>query len=273
VVAGKLAGCRVVWHLNDTSSPWFIKKIFSILSGLPDAYIYASERTRNYYESMMNNKKMEFVIPAPVNTSYFSPQFEVKDNVPLKHSRGKIVIGMVANINTVKGIDTFIKVAANLNKEFKNLYFIVVGKVFKNQQKYYESLVMLCNELSVENIEFIGDSNDVKTILKNIDLYLCTSRAESSPIAVWEAMSMSKAIVSTNVGDVALYVRSGESGDIASVDNVDEITNKVESILSDSKLKNKYQKAAREIAVECLDISISANKQLHAYQDIISIDN
>jgi len=27
VIAGKLAGCKVIWHLNDTSMPFFIKTV------------------------------------------------------------------------------------------------------------------------------------------------------------------------------------------------------------------------------------------------------
>jgi len=42
IIAGKLAGAKVVWHLNDTRMPFFIKVVFSFLAvSSCDAFIAA----------------------------------------------------------------------------------------------------------------------------------------------------------------------------------------------------------------------------------------
>ena len=52
VIAGKLAGAKVVWHLNDTRRIRIID-LFSYLAGkyLCDAFIFAAKRVRDHYLS------------------------------------------------------------------------------------------------------------------------------------------------------------------------------------------------------------------------------
>ena len=70
VIAGKLAGKQVIWHLNDTCLPWIFRRIFTILSSLPDAYIYASERSRDYYGPLVTASRLEFVIQAQIGRAH-----------------------------------------------------------------------------------------------------------------------------------------------------------------------------------------------------------
>ncbi len=269
VIAGKLAGRKVVWHLNDTSMPWFFRKIFFMLSGLVDAYIFASERSRKYYESMIRTSRPIFVIPAPVDTDYFLPGVRDEREIAAYDGwEGKFVVGTVANVNPIKGVDILIRVASKINLITKNVVFVVAGEIYQRQQDHYERLKHLCDELGVTNVEFIGAVNDIRSLLDHFDIYLCTSYAESSPISVWEAMSMGKAIVSSNVGDVPVYVRNGESGKIAEVGDVDVLADKVMALIQDESRRIRYGEKAREIAVNNLHISICAEKHAKAYHSI-----
>jgi glycosyltransferase involved in cell wall biosynthesis len=73
---------------------------------------------------------------------------------------------MVGNISRVKGLETFIRMAAEANVNQKNLEFVVVGPIFPNQQNYYDSLCDLASEHGVTNIEFVGGREDVRPLLK-----------------------------------------------------------------------------------------------------------
>ena len=218
---------------------------------------------------MIHTSKPMFVIPAPVDTEYYLPG--LRDEIEIaEHDRweGKIVVGTVANVNPIKGIDILIRVASKINSITKNVVFVVAGEIYQRQQNYYEKLENLCDELGVTNVEFIGARNDIRSLLDHFDIYLCTSYAESSPISVWEAMSMGKAIVSSNVGDVPVYVRNGESGKIAEVGNVDALADQVMAFIQDESRRIRYGVKAREIAVNNLHISICAEKHAKAYHSI-----
>ena len=267
VLAGKISGCPVVWHLNDTCMPWILRKAFSLFSSLPDAYIYASIRSREYYSGFLKVERPGFVIPAPVDTAFFSPEAEISgDEELIEKWKGKFVIGTVANVNPIKGLDVFVKVAVALNKQIEDLVFVVVGSIEDNQQSLMSKLQEIINLNGINNIEFVGRRDDTRGILKRMDIYLCTSYAESSPISVWEAMSMAKPIVSSDVGDVARYVISGKSGEIVPVADVNEMRNRLIELIPDVSRLNKYAEASRKIAIKDLDIKYCADKHQSVYQ-------
>ena len=273
VIAGKLAGIKIIWHLNDTCMPWLFRKLFSFFSQFADGYIFASKRSKEYYGSLCKKGKPNFIIPAPVDTSYFDPVKKYRgDEELIKRLKGKIVIGTVGHISPVKGLDLFIQSAAKLNRKFKNkLFFIIIGLITKRQQIYFKKLKRLCSELSINNIEFVGHRLDVRPLLKRIDIYECSSNFESSPVSVWEAMAMEKPIVSTDVGDVPLYIRNGINGFIAKTGDIDAMVEKISILIENKKMRIRFGQTSRRIAVNKLDVKICARRHLVAYKEILRL--
>ena len=269
VIAGKLAGKKVIWHLNDTSMPGFIRVFFSFISHMADGFIFASERSMNYYRPLIKKSKPEFVIQAPVDTQQFDPEGKYSgDEKILKEWEDKIVIGTTANINPIKGLEIFINAAAKVNQKIDNIQFVIVGPVFKNQQRYFKNLQRLCEKLSLYNIKFAGVRSDVRPILNRFDIYVCSSRAESSPISVWEAMSMRKPIVSTDVGDVPLYIRDGYNGFIVKTNNAKSLGERLELLAKDANMRKAFGKRSREIAIQELDIKQCTDRHFTAYYNL-----
>jgi glycosyltransferase involved in cell wall biosynthesis len=267
VIAGKLAGKKVVWHLNDTYMPGFIHGLFAMVGKLADGYIFASERSRNYYRTSIKANKPEFVVPAPVDTARFDPEKSYAGDEDFREKwTGKFIIGTVANINPIKGLETFIRAAAILNERIGQAHFVVVGPVYKNQQGYFASLQRLCNELSVDNIEFVGSRSDVRPLLQRFDAYVCSSRAESSPISVWEAMAMCIPIVSTEVGDVPLYICDNHNGFLVEIGNPKAMAKRLEQLAANTELCREFGLRARDAAVQKLDIAQCAERHTTVYQ-------
>jgi len=123
----------------------------------------------------------------------------------------------------------------------------------------------LANQLGV-SVYWAGPRQDVRPLLKRLDVYVCSSRAESSPISVWEAMSMAKPIVSTDVGDVPLYVKDGENGFIVPIGDVSLLADRVGQILQDSIKRKHFGKISRQIALQNFDILNCGERHLEAYQ-------
>lgn len=270
VIAGKLAGIRVVWHLNDTSLPGIFRQIFSFLSHLSNGFIFASQRSRQYYGSKLRIVKPSFVIPAPVDTVRFDPTNSYSDdqNIISKWNE-KFVIGTVANINPVKGLDVFIRAANHLKNKSGKYQFVVIGPVYKNQRHYFNTLQKLCEELGLQNVEFVGGRSDVRSLLMRFDAYVCSSYAESSPLSVWEAMSMGKPIVSTDVGDVPIYVQDGQSGFIVNVGDYNAIAERLHRFFTEKGLGIKFGERARQIAIKELDVTKCAQRHLEAYKAVL----
>lgn len=266
VIAGKLAGKIIVWHLNDTSMPKFIRIIFSLLNRYVNGFIFASERTKRYYSPLIKLKKLEFVIPPPVDTFKFSPFMDYEgDESLIQTFKGKIVISTVGNISPVKGVDIFIKAAAKLNDTFNAVEFIVIGPIFKNQHRYFKKLKELCELKNLTNIRFVGGRSDLRPLLKRSDIFVCSSYSESGPMSLWEAMSMEKPIISTDVGDVSLYVKHGESGYIIPVGDDLAMAGYMRKLINYPIERLEMGKKARKVVMKELDIKHCASKHIEAY--------
>lgn len=269
ILAGKIAKAKVIWHLQDTRKHWIKKILINILARfLCDGIIVAGNRVRNcYLNSKILNKKKIMEIQAPVDTSYFKSNNFTGDEVIKDHSG--IKIATVGNINPAKGIEYFIKMAKILNNKYKNLNFYIVGSILDSQKKYSSMLDQLVLKHNLNNIRFYGRSQNVPMILKSIDIYVCSSVREASPISVWEAMAMEKAIVSTDVGDVNVYIKDGENGFVVPIKNSYALAEKVDILIQSMNLRKKFGKRAREVATKYLDIEVCTRKHIEFYKRIL----
>ncbi len=272
VIAGRLAGCKVLWHLNDTDMPRYVKLLFKVISTYcANGFIVAGQRVKNYYvdQLKLGKKKPIFEIQAPVDCSVFEPHKIEKDNKISEYSGVHIV--SVGNINPCKGFEYFIQMASQLNKKYSNLVFWIVGPGLTSQKNYLEGLKMLIEEYQLKNCHFYGASDNVAGILKSADIYVCASVTEASPISVWEAMSMEKAIVSTDVGDVPRFINNGVNGYIVSAGNPHELSDKVGLLLKDDDKRNVFGLNARQTVLGHLDINICTQNHKKAYTQIMGL--
>ena len=272
--AAKLAGVKVIWHLNDTYTPVFIRGIFSLVSYFANSFIYASYRTKKYYEKLIPNKNKNFLIQSPVDINFFNPDinFKVKKFYKKINLKNKIVIGTVANVNPVKGLETFLKAAVEISSNKKDVIFLIIGSVHHNQRKYYTYLINIIKENKLKNVFFINSRKDIRPLLKIFDIYVCSSNNESSPMSVWEAMSMKKAIVSTDVGDVKNFIINKVNGFIVKVGDHEALAKRVVTLIKTPKLRYIFGKLVRNIAKNKLDLKVCVNLHINAYKKTIKHD-
>lgn len=270
VIAGRFAGKKVVWHLHETSTPFFVNIIFKLLATyFCNAFITAGKRVESYYLSGQRFAQKQVVdIQAPVDTVLFDSEKVIEDSAITAYAGLKIVT--VGNINPTKGVEYFVEMASILNQRYDNLNFFVVGPHLDSQRVYSDKIIGLMKKYDLKNLHFCGLSENIPSILKAADVYVCSSIAEASPISVWEAMSMEKAIVSTDVGDVAKFIKDGVSGYIVPIKNALAMAEKVKLLIENTALRKKVGKNARKIAVKNLDVDLCTKKQAEFYREIMA---
>ena len=269
VLAAKLANIKIIWHLNDTYIALPLRLIFNLLIPLVNGFIFSAERTKFYY---FNNKKIQkpnFTIHPPVDTSQFNPFRKYHEDKQLIRSwKSSIVVGTVCNINKNKDIETIIAAALLLKKKFNNVRFVILGPVLLNQKRYYKNLLKTCNELNLNNFEFIGKRNDIRSLVQRFDIFVMTSKFEAGPMALFEAMSMNKPIISTDVGDVKKFVKNGFNGFLFKVGDTKTLAKRIKLLIKDPKLRIKFGRNARKVIKDKLDIQICAKLHDAAYKSV-----
>ena len=261
---------KVIWELNDSYAPFIIRVFFVVLSKLADGFIYGSNSTKKYYEHLISNSKKNFLIQSPVNVNYFNPSFRYSRDVFLNkiNLKNKLIVGTVANVNPAKDLITFLKTIQKCNLRNNKIVFLIIGSVYKSQKKYFIKLNEIINQNKITNVYFLNSRKDVRPILKMIDIYVCSSKFESSPLSLWEAMSMEKAIVSTKVGDVKNFIKNGKNGYVVKVGDVEVLSKRILKLANFPRLRKFFGKSARKVAKQKLDARICATKHAIAYKKI-----
>jgi glycosyltransferase involved in cell wall biosynthesis len=267
VIAAKLAGKKVVWHLNDTWNPLVIRLIFYPLAFMAEYFIAAGNRVRSYYlDSFLSKRKPVRIIRPPVETTIFDPK-KVEVDLRITESQG-IKIVSVGNINPAKGFEYLIEAVAYFKKV--SVFSVwIVGPYYENQKTYYNHLEKLTVEHANGCLHFYGPSDDIPAILKAGDIFVCSSIHESGPMSVWESMAMGKAIVSTDVGDVNKFIEDGINGFIVPPRDPKALAEKIEILCEDAQLRKDFGRRARETAIRHLDISVCAKKHADVYRAVL----
>lgn len=273
VLAARVAGIPSVWHLNDSSTPGWVRRLFALVQRGASGFIFASYRSRDYYGDYgdVAAGRPHAIVPSTVDAEHFDPRATLAgDETVLQELDGFPVIGTVANINRVKGIETLIRAAAELRASVPDLRVVVIGPVHSNQTQYFRDLCDLAGRLGIaDRIHWVGARTDVRPLLRRLDVYVCSSLAESSPVSVWEAMAMARPVVSTDVGDVSRHVRDGDSGFVVPTGDHAAIADRVSRLLDSPALRSRIGAAAREAARAEFTPKVIAGKTLDIYRRVL----
>lgn len=171
------------------------------------------------------------------------------------------------DFNNFKEIDRDLarkKLGLSLKK--KHLLF---SSSFDNKVKNYElardSLQVLSSKgIEIELLEFKGYNREKSNLLFNaVDGVLVTSKSESGPLVIKEAMAVNTPAISVDVGDVSEITHNTKGYFITSHDKV-EISTAIIDCLKLNKRTNGRNK------IQFLDIDIVAQRIIEVYKKIIS---
>ena len=271
-LAGKLAGAKVAWHLNDTDPGRLVNLPFhNFAHYLADGFLVASERTRRCY---LEGKGLEDypvqIVHSPVDTSAFDPSL-VEPDTRIGEREGRNVV-TVANINPAKDLGTLIECAGIVNsRSEQRVNFHIVGPLRENKRKLGEKLKRQAEALDGDWVNFYGASDNVPSVLKASDLYVCSSSNEGSPTVVWEALSMKLPVISTDVSDVRRFVVGSDKqcGFVRPVGDAEGLAEGVLQLLDDERRYREFSTNAREVAIREFDRKACARKYARLYRRIL----
>ena len=269
IIAGILARKKIVWHMNDTYDVGFFRFFLFLIGGGVSAFCVSANRVRDIYlNKYFLRKKPVYLIRPPVDTIKLSGISSVNTS----DNPGKITVGTLCNINPVKDLDLFVDIAELLSRsEGAYFKFILAGPIFESQLKYGTGVLERIRAIKQKgvDIEYIGEVSDAMEFYKKIDIFLCTSLYESGPMTVFEAMSMRKAVVTSDVGDLKNIIADGVDGFVIQDRNPESFAEKILMLGRNKKLLKDFGQKAREKAVKDLDVRVCALKHVEMYKALV----
>lgn len=170
---------------------------------------------------VINNTSKKYLMDHYNVESILIPNFIKLNNEKNNHSYNDLKnILFVGNVTETKGVNLIVQVA----KKFKNLNFILVGKV--------------CDDFDVTNIssnvQIVGmvEKQEVFKYLQKSDVFLFPSYTEGFPLSILEAMNAGLPCITSKVGAIPDVFENG--GAILIDLTVDEIVYAINSIYDKS---------------------------------------
>ena len=152
-------------------------------------------------------------------------------NIPERH----LVVGTVAVWRSQKRLADWLQVAARVAAQRSDVTFLLVGGgPLENEVRGQVDALGLSGRFRMP-----GFRPDGRRLMSAMDVFLMTSEFEGLPIALLEAMTLGKPVVSTRVGGIP-EVLTAESADfLTPVGAIDQLSDCVVRLLDDRELRTR----------------------------------
>ncbi len=234
-ILGKLKGCKVIYHIHETSmKPWILKKVlFSIARFTADEVVYVSHYLAKK-EAM--NKPMHVLYNA-LESSFLTQAIENRKESPSYKN-----VLMVCSLKAYKGVNEFVLLA----KKHPEYSFRLVVNATETDINLFFTNVILPNNLTI-----LPTQKDVHPQYQWADIVLNLSRpdgwVETFGLTVIEAMAYGLPVIVPTVGGIAELVENGINGYKADSRNVNYISQLLGDVLEDRELYTRLSNNAKRL--------------------------
>jgi len=154
-------------------------------------------------------------------------------------SDGSPVITMVARFTEVKDHDVLLRAFATILPG-PRLRLIGDGPMRESSEK-------LAHELHIhDRVDFLGDRDDVPSLLASSDVFVLASKFEMFPIGILEAMRAGLPVIASDVGGAREAIVPGETGFLVPSGSIPALAQALTQILSNLDLRLNFGRAARQ---------------------------
>lgn len=154
---------------------------------------------------------------------------------------GGDVVGVVARLLPEKGVDVFLRAAAQIARALPQTRFVVVGGGPERSR-----LLELTDSLGLRSrVRFLGARDEATSVIRDLDVLCVPSRSEGTPLVVLEAMAAGTPIVATAAGGIPEQVCHGREALLVAPEDEAALAAAVLRLLERPRLAQRLAAAAR----------------------------
>lgn len=231
---------KIVWIHNDLRKTEFhnytddeIRKFFGF-----DKILVISDHIRRDFENMARNEDEKSRIQRiynPLDTEEIISRSKMEQS-EYDFDSNRPVFVSIGTVFPQKGFDRLLKVHKRLLNEGFNHRLLIVGDGYD-----FENIKKLKTDLGLDkSATMLGFADNPYPYLKQADFFVLSSRYEGFPTVLYEAITLAKPIVATDVSGVREMLNDGELGLI--VENSEEgIYKGMKRFLTEAETVSDYQ--------------------------------
>lgn len=233
-LAGKIKGCKIMYHIHDTSlTPKIFKLfLFSIVKWTANEVVYVS----NFLATQEPLNIKSNVIYNVLEKDFINQCKGIKTT----QKESKIIL-MICSLKANKGVSEFLHLAhLNRNYTFK----LVLDATQKEIDNYFKL------EYLPDNLVIYPTQEDTHPFYREASIVLNLSDTRSSVetfgLTILEAMAYGLPTIVPPVGGVVELVKEGENGFLIDSKNIPLLTRRLNELLQNTALYQKMSTTAKE---------------------------
>lgn len=225
---------RVVRRLNNPK--WIENWVRRIAFGYCDRLFVPGCRAREFLLSHRVPPQKIVNIHSAVDPSVYSPDGRERD----------IDVLIIANLQNRKRPELTVKILEGVLQRKPDAKFVWIGDGHLRE----EVKLMVAHSDIRHATTLVGHTDDVLSYDRRAKVYLLNSISEGLSCATMEAMAAGAVPVTSDAGDMAEVVRSGETGElIVDGDKTEAYVAAIHDLLCDENKRERYADAGRELIV------------------------
>jgi len=261
------------------------KKVFSI-SGLGFIFIKQGFKAsivrmliKTMYRFALSGKNSHVIVQNPDDKAVVNSMVEV----PITLIRGSgvdlsqydckeennenIKVSMACRLLKDKGVFEYVEAAEILKQKLPNVEFELYGDIDIHNPASLtnDDIKKIKKDMFVK---VYGFSSDIAKVFSDSNIVVLPSYREGLPKVLIEAAACGRAVVTTDVPGCRDAIEPNITGLLCEVKDSKSLSEKIEKLILDNKLRNSMGKAGREFAQKEFDINKVVEKHFEIYEDV-----
>jgi glycosyltransferase involved in cell wall biosynthesis len=173
------------------------------------------------------------------------------------------VITMVARFCEPKDQSTLLRAFANIPAG-PRLRLVGGGPLLESCKK-------LAGELGIpDRVDFLGDRDDVPSLLAGSDVFVLATKFEMFPISVLEAMRAGLPVIASRVGGIGEVVEHGETGLLVPTGSASALAQALTRVVENFSLRVNLGRAARKRFTESFLLEAQVERTRSLYLEVLA---
>jgi glycosyltransferase involved in cell wall biosynthesis len=156
------------------------------------------------------------------------------------------MVGIVGRLVPIKAHDLFLDAAARVVESDPDVHFVVVGDG--------ELWAELHRQASAQGLDgrvhFTGWRQDLGDVYSDLDVVVCCSRNEGTPVSLIEACASERPVIGTRVGGVPDIITPGVNGLLVPSGDVPALAAAIKDLIADPARRAAMGVAGRRLVLE-----------------------
>ena len=226
------------------------------------------EKNRHIFETITKNVR---VIYGSVNEEHLKPSRDKKSTLE-KYGidTGKQIVGIAGRLSPVKGHATFIKAAAKVLEQEKDVFFIIAGKEVEIKRS---DIVNMLDALKIaDHFILLPQIDDITEVINLFDIGVITSiGSETISRVLLEYMFLQKPVIGTRINAIREIIQPGINGALVMPEDPTVLSNEIKKLLADRSLMKTYGENSRSLYQQNYSEDRFYEKTIRVFENLLIV--